>query len=151
MIIYDELPLHLKVTVEASGCLLESEEKILLLKRAPEKKGGEKWGLPAGKIEAGETPTDAASRELLEETGIQAHPSQFQFVKNIYIQEDNILHAFHIFHLKLGTMPQVQLNAEHTEYQWVFPTQALNLPLLAAEGALIEFILKKKFDNLTIR
>ena len=44
-----------------------NKDKILLVKRAFEPAKGE-WSLPGGFIELGETPEDAAKRELVEET-----------------------------------------------------------------------------------
>jgi 8-oxo-dGTP pyrophosphatase MutT (NUDIX family) len=34
-------------------------------------KGGKHWGFPKGHLDAGESPLDAAKRELFEETGLQ--------------------------------------------------------------------------------
>ncbi|MBA1158536.1 NUDIX hydrolase [Microvirga mediterraneensis] len=47
------------------------EDRTLLVRRANPPDAG-LWGFPGGKIEFGETVTDAVTRELLEETGIQA-------------------------------------------------------------------------------
>ena len=38
-----------------------------------------KWCFPAGRIESGECPGDAAARECLEETNIEAKPQQMAF------------------------------------------------------------------------
>jgi ADP-ribose pyrophosphatase YjhB (NUDIX family) len=50
------------------GCIPESEEKILLCRRAIEPCYG-KWTLPAGYLENGETVAAGAKRETLEEAG----------------------------------------------------------------------------------
>lgn len=47
--------------------------RILLVRRANPPDAG-RWGFPGGKVEAGETIQNAAVRELLEETGVQATP-----------------------------------------------------------------------------
>ena len=56
------------VIAAASVCVFRDDE-VLLIKRA---KPPFLWSLPGGRIEAGETPEQAAVRELLEETGITA-------------------------------------------------------------------------------
>jgi ADP-ribose pyrophosphatase YjhB (NUDIX family) len=48
------------------GCIPESNGKILLCRRAIEPRFG-KWTLPAGYMENGETVSDCAKREALEE------------------------------------------------------------------------------------
>jgi 8-oxo-dGTP diphosphatase len=47
------------------------DRKVLLVKRGRPPFAG-LWSLPGGKVEAGETPRQAARRELKEETGIEA-------------------------------------------------------------------------------
>src|SRR5450755_291432 len=51
---------------------VDEKERILLVKqfRLPAEK--DLWELPAGRIDPGETPLEAAKRELREETGFQA-------------------------------------------------------------------------------
>lgn len=51
------------------GCFLEYEGKFVLLHRHAHKPNGGTWGLPAGKVEPGESDTAAVLRELWEETG----------------------------------------------------------------------------------
>ena len=48
-------------------------QTLLILKDRPEWQNG-RLNLPGGKIEDGETPEDAAVRELKEETGYDPHP-----------------------------------------------------------------------------
>ena len=51
-----------------TGCIPEWEDKILLCKRSIEPRHG-KWTIPAGYLENGETVTQGAVRETLEEAG----------------------------------------------------------------------------------
>jgi mutator protein MutT len=48
-----------------------SQNKVLLVRRMRAPSVG-MWSLPGGKIEGGESPREAARRELKEETGIEA-------------------------------------------------------------------------------
>jgi len=56
----------------AVALLVERGDEVLLVRRAVDPKRG-MWTLPAGFVDAGENPVLAAEREILEETGLQAH------------------------------------------------------------------------------
>jgi len=57
--------------VPAAGILMVEEGRVLLVRRKFEPRAGD-WCLPAGFMEAGETPEQTAVRELREETGLGA-------------------------------------------------------------------------------
>ena len=54
----------------AAAVLVERDGEILLVQRSYNPHQG-KWSLPAGFVNAGEDPAEAARRECLEETGLQ--------------------------------------------------------------------------------
>jgi len=57
--------------VPAVGVVCLRGDEVLLIRRGTPPRLGE-WSLPGGRIEPGERAVDAALRELLEETGVQA-------------------------------------------------------------------------------
>lgn len=55
-----------------AAALIERAGKTLICRRRPEQSHGGKWEFPGGKVEGGESPAEAARRELREELGIEA-------------------------------------------------------------------------------
>lgn len=61
----------LPAPVPAVGVVCLRGDEVLLIRRGQPPRQGE-WSLPGGRIEPGERATDAALRELHEETGVEA-------------------------------------------------------------------------------
>jgi mutator protein MutT len=64
-------PRHDLAPRDGASIAVFQDRKVLLVKRGRPPLAG-LWSLPGGKVEAGETPRQAACRELKEETGIEA-------------------------------------------------------------------------------
>ncbi len=60
--------------VPAAGILAVDDEGRLLLQR---RRDTGQWAIPMGRMELGETPTECAVRETLEETGVTVEPTGF--------------------------------------------------------------------------
>jgi 8-oxo-dGTP diphosphatase len=56
----------------AVGVLRAPDGRVLLTERKPGKDAAGFWELPGGQVEPGESPAQAAARELLEEVGVRA-------------------------------------------------------------------------------
>ena len=69
----------------AVGVFVESDAKILLVQRSFNPHQG-KWSLPAGFVNAGEDPADAARRECLEETSLNVRVNR---ILDIYAEKEH--------------------------------------------------------------
>jgi 8-oxo-dGTP pyrophosphatase MutT (NUDIX family) len=108
----------------AVGVFVFSKDRFLLLQRNKEKPQGGQWGLPAGKIDEGETPLAAAIRELFEETGIQVDTME-ELGCGIW-QFPGYALEFTSFRLTLSGEVSISLgHAEHAAYKWVTPAECL--------------------------
>jgi 8-oxo-dGTP diphosphatase len=64
------------VLIPCVGAIIEDAGgRLLLIKRGHEPGAG-LWSLPGGRIESGETDTEALVREMLEETGLTVEPGR---------------------------------------------------------------------------
>lgn len=61
-----------------SVAVVREDGRVLLVKRVPERGGF--WQLVTGRVEAGESPAEAARRELSEETGLRAPVRSLDYV-----------------------------------------------------------------------
>lgn len=81
------------------------------------------WGLPKGHIEGGETPEQAALREVEEETGLAhlAVVAQLPTIDWYFRDRGRLVHKFcHFFLLEAATgEPVPQLDEGITECQWL--------------------------------
>ena len=57
--------------VQVVAAIVERDGRILIGRRTPEQSHPLQWEFPGGKVEAGETPEQALTRELEEELGIR--------------------------------------------------------------------------------
>lgn len=120
-------PSH-KIPVSALVLIHTQDLQVLLLERA-DKPGY--WQSVTGSIEAGETPREAAIREVKEETGLDALAYEFSDwqTSNVYEIYPHWRHRYapgvtenteHLFGLCLPAPLAVTLAPdEHTRYQWV--------------------------------
>jgi dATP pyrophosphohydrolase len=100
--------------------------QVLLLERA-DRVGF--WQSVTGSLEAGETPRDAAIREVFEETGLDASRVEDWQTSNVYEIYSHWRHRYapgvtrnteHIFGLTLSEAIPVKLAPqEHLRYEWV--------------------------------
>ncbi len=141
--LYLEKPEHFDNPMYTVGCLVECDGKILLLRRHPDKSEGGTYCSPGGKIDVGDngSPTAAIIRELREETGIKVSEEDIELLATYYVVYPSGTQNFiyHKYHVILKSQPDVTLSiSEHTDFLWVTPKEALNLPLIFDEDNCIK-------------
>lgn len=104
--------------IRAAGVIFEAEDGRVLFVKRNGKSGdqGGKWAFPGGKIEKGETPAEAASRECEEEIGRPA--------KGLGKPLDHSSSATVDFTTYKCRVPKAftpELNDEHTDFKWANP------------------------------
>ena len=138
--VFDEKPDDFCIKVNTVACYLQVCDEILMLKRSAHKDFGNEWGLPAGKMEDGETQVEAMLREVVEETGIVISQKESSFVKTIYVRNRYASLAFHMYCVQRDVKPEVTLNDENCQYGWFNKTNIYELDLMpGATEALAKF------------
>ncbi len=118
--------MHYKTPISALVLIHTADLQVLLLERA-DRPGF--WQSVTGSLEEGETPRDAAIREVAEETGLDASLIEDWQTSNIYEIYPHWRHRYapgvtqnveHVFGLTLPSpVPVVLAPEEHTRYEWV--------------------------------
>jgi 8-oxo-dGTP diphosphatase len=105
-------------TVNAASVALIDKDKVLLIQRARKPYFG-MWSLPGGRLEAGETPEEAAAREIFEEVGLRCY--RLMPIRKLFLGDDRrfVLQVFatEAFEGNVVTSDEV------TDYRWVKPWQ----------------------------
>ena len=103
-------------------------DRYLAVKRPEDKHMAGYWEFPGGKIEAGETPEQALTRELLEELGIRVARSRPWRV-SVHRYPDLHVHVF--FHM-VDAFQGEPVPREGQSMSWVTPAENA-LPFLPAD------------------
>jgi 8-oxo-dGTP pyrophosphatase MutT (NUDIX family) len=129
--IYQEKPEDFNPIFSIVSCYVEHNGRILLLHRQSQKPEGNRWGLPAGKIDEGESELEAMVREIKEETGQEFSPKALEYLDKVYVKYPEYHFLYHMFRVKLEEELPVSLSSkEHQDFQWLEPELALQLDLV---------------------
>lgn len=104
-----------------SAVVIRDDDGRVLVVR---KRGTDRFMLPGGKIEQGETPGDAAVRELREEVGAELDPEALvllgEWTAPAANEPDHVVHG-HIYEHPF--VPRLSVRAEIEELLWLHPTE----------------------------
>ncbi|MEK7619419.1 MAG: NUDIX hydrolase [Patescibacteria group bacterium] len=139
--IFLEKPEDFSPIMEASGCAMEYQGRVLLLFRHVSRPRPMTWGFPGGKLERGESPLDAVVREVREETGLIFGSEEFSFLTTFYVRWPEGDFIYHVFRLALQDLPMVRLcEGEHTEYRWATPDESKDLAVIKDGDHVIRYL-----------
>jgi ADP-ribose pyrophosphatase len=109
---------------------IDSQGNILLVRQLRHAVGKELLELPAGSIDPGETPEEAATRELREETGYK--PGKLEKLGGFYAAPGYCTELLHFF--RASQLEKSPLTAEDTDEIEVVPIGPADVPGLITSG-----------------
>ncbi len=120
--------LHARFNITVVGVFFASGGRVLILRHVYRHKYP--WGLPAGFVNAGETPAEAAVREVREEIGLEARVNR--------ILDVTVLRKRHMEVAVMGTVVEGEMrpNAEIFEGTFVHP-EAFPADMMPSQKALV--------------
>jgi len=114
--------------------LLDSEDRILLLRYAESQPGAGTWWLPGGMLDHGEDPVTAAHRELREETGIvlTQEPRFLGYDHRADVKGTGPVIDFFFHGGRIAADQQIRHSPEHDQHGFFSLFQLGTTPLTAA-------------------
>lgn len=114
---------------EVVSCFVEYKDEILLLLRQDHKPQPNTYGVPAGKVDPGETIRKAMKREGKQETKINLHGAKY--IDKLFVRYDDYDFIYHMFVKTLKKELKIEINIEeHKSYTRVNPKKALEMNLI---------------------
>ena len=118
------------ITIRVVDCYVfhqtDGALRFLLLKRNKNKSYEHLWQGVAGKIEGNETASEAAIRELREETRLEpVRMFVADYVSRFYESHQDRINLVPVFGIEVDSV-EVKLSEEHVDYKWVDIYEALD-------------------------
>ncbi len=124
---------------ESKGALVvlldEHDRVLILLRPSAAQWAPNRWGYPGGKIEKGETPEAAATRETKEETQLDVWD-----LKKIEIESDLPCVPYYT----RERSGEIEIDYEHDDWKWVSRTEIEKYPLAPGVLTMLDWVLKNE-------
>lgn len=115
----------------SSCCFLEQKKgHYLFLKRSQKSIwGANKWDLPGGKMDHGETPKETLKREVKEETGqIVKNPELVGMIKVKVKKQNKKINVLKLIYIG-KSIGKIKINNENQDYKILTLNEAKKIPL----------------------
>lgn len=118
-----------------AGLIWRSDGFILISKRLPSGSQANKWELPGGKVEEGESLPDALEREIFEELNLSVEAGE-EFGRVVHDYGNKIVTLSGIHVLYTNGEPEAR---EVSEWRWIHPDDLLSYQFPPANERLFQF------------
>lgn len=133
------------IPITTVGALIFNSKNEVLMVRTH--KWSNKWGIPGGKIKAGEGSEAALRREIKEETNLKVNKIEFVLVQDCIRSKEFYKDAHFVllnYTCRVVGKADVKLNHEAQEYRWVKLKDAEKLKLNKPTKILLEAVEKRR-------
>ena len=121
------------------AALITRDLKLLVCQRRRDDTQGLRWEFPGGKVEAGESPEEALTRELQEELGVAATVgSEVHRTQHRYGEFHDELELI-FYRAKIEDSALLQ-NLAFEKFEWASPDALQQYDFLAADKELIQLL-----------
>lgn len=128
----------MKRSIEVVGAIIVQDESVLVAQRGPGKALAGLWEFPGGKVEPGESPADALTREIIEELGCRIKVGERVTTTTHEYEFGTIELATYYATLTSGT----PVASEHDELRWVRFNDLQSLDWAPADLPAVEAIVR---------
>jgi 8-oxo-dGTP diphosphatase len=121
-----------------TAAIIRDGNAVLITRRPQESRHGGMWEFPGGKLDAGESPQECLSREILEELGLEvAVESIFEIAYHRYEWGPVLILAFECRVLN-GEIRHIGIS----DHRWVSPEEMRLYDILPGDRPIIAKLLK---------